>query len=235
MSAARFFVAGTDTGVGKTRVTAGLLAAGRSAGVAVAGMKPVASGAEIHEEGLVSADALMIAEASGQSTPYKTLNPYCLLDAISPHIAAYKHNIRIDTRKIGELASRIAARHELLLIEGAGGWYTPINETESMADIARALAAPVILVVALRLGCLNHARLTREAIRHSGCAMAGWIGTHIDEHFAASDENVATLERLLGAPPLAVLPHAIDPARDARHLIEAFSRLHPVRARGVNP
>lgn len=232
MTAARFFVAGTDTGVGKTRVTAGLLAAGRAAGLSVAGMKPVASGAEIHEGGLVSADALLIAEASGQTTPYNKLNPYCLLDAISPHIAANRSNIRIDIRKITEVACQIAARHELLLIEGAGGWYTPISDRESMADVTRALKAPVILVIALRLGCLNHAQLTREAIEHSGCTMAGWIGTHIDSHFAASHENVATLERLMGTPPLAVLPHAIDATRDAVHLRAALSRLHPPGVRG---
>ena len=232
MSAVRFFVAGTDTGVGKTRVAAGLLAAGRAAGLSVAGMKPVASGAEIHEGGLVSADALLIAEASGQTTPYQKLNPYCLLDAISPHIAANRTNIRIDIRKIADIANQIAARHELLLIEGAGGWYTPINDRESMADVAKALKAPVILVIALRLGCLNHARLTREAIEHSGCSMTGWIATHIDSHFAAADENVATLERLMHAPPLAVLPHAIDPTRDAVHLRVALSRLHPPAIRG---
>jgi dethiobiotin synthetase len=232
MSAVRFFVAGTDTGVGKTRVAAGLLAAGRAAGLSVAGMKPVASGAEIHEGGLVSADALLMAEASGQTTPYKKLNPYCLLDAISPHIAANRTNIRIDIRKIADIANQIAARHELLLIEGAGGWYTPISDRESMADVARALNAPVILVIALRLGCLNHAQLTREAIEHSGCSMIGWIATHIDSHFAAADENVATLERLMRMPPLAVLPHAIDAARDAVHLREALSRLHPSAVRG---
>ena len=232
MSAVRFFVAGTDTGVGKTRITAGLLAAGRAAGLSVAGMKPVASGAEIHEGGLVSADALLIAEASGQTTPYDKLNPYCLLDAISPHIAANRTNIRIDIRKIADIANQIAARHELLLIEGAGGWYTPISDRESMADVTKALKAPVILVIALRLGCLNHAQLTREAIEHCGCSMAGWIATHIDSHFAASEENIATLERLMRSPPLAVLPHAIDPARDVVRLREALSRLHPPRVHG---
>jgi dethiobiotin synthetase len=153
------------------------------------------------------------------------------LDAISPHIAANRANIRIDIRRIAEIATQLAARHELLLIEGAGGWHTPISDAESMADVARALNAPVILVIALRLGCLNHAQLSREAIGHSGCSMAGWIATRIDPHFAASEENVATLERLMGSPPLAVLPHAIDAARDAVHLREALSRLHPVRVR----
>lgn len=230
MSAAVYFVAGTDTAVGKTRVTAGLLAAGRAAGLKVAGMKPVASGAEIHRDGLVSADALQIAAASGQATPYKKLNPYCLLDAISPHIAANRQDIRIDIGKIGELASQIAGRHELLLIEGAGGWYTPISESESMADVARALGAPVILVVGLRLGCLNHARLTREAIEHGGCTLAGWIANRIDPHLAASAENLATLETLMGAPPLAVLPHAIDAVHDVQHLENALARLRAARA-----
>ena len=229
MNAAVYFVAGTDTAVGKTRVTAGLLAAGRAAGLKVAGMKPVASGAEIHQDGLVSADALQIAAASGQTTPYKKLNPYCLLDAISPHIAANRQNIQLDIRKIDEIAVQLAGRHELLLIEGAGGWYTPISESESMADLAKALGAPVILVVGLRLGCLNHARLTREAIERVGCTLAGWIANRIDPHLAASTENLATLERLMDAPPLAVLPHAINAAHDARHLQNALARLRPAR------
>ena len=231
MSAVVFFVAGTDTAVGKTRVTAGLLAAGRAAGLSVAGMKPVASGSEIHHDGLFNADALAIAAASGQTTAYGKLNPYCLLDAISPHIAANRQNIRIDTRKIDHIAAQLAARHQLLLIEGAGGWYTPISESESMADVAKSLGAPVILVVGLRLGCLNHARLTREAIEASGCTMAGWIANHIDPHLAAVTENLATLERLLGAPPLADLPHAINASHDAQHLRDAVLRLHPARSR----
>lgn len=231
MSAAVYFIAGTDTAVGKTRVTAGLLAAGRAAGLSVAGMKPVASGAEIHHDGLVNADALSIAAASGQTTAYRKLNPYCLLDAVSPHIAANRQNIRIDIRKIDEIAAQLAARHQLLLIEGAGGWYTPISESESMADMAKSLGAAVVLVVGLRLGCLNHARLTREAIEAGGCKMAGWIANHIDPHLAAVSENLATLEHLMGAPPLADLPHAINATRDAEHLRGALPHLHPPRSR----
>jgi dethiobiotin synthetase len=233
MTAAVYFVAGTDTGVGKTRVTAGILSAGRAAGLSVAGMKPVASGAEIRKDGPVSADALQIAAASGQTTPYKKLNPYCLIDAVSPHIAANRQCIRIDMGKIDEIATRISARHELLIIEGAGGWYTPISETESMADLARTLAAPIVLVVGVRLGCLNHARLTREAIHQSGCTMAGWIGNRIDPHFAASAENLATLEQLLGAPPLAVLPYAIDTTSDAKYFRDALTHLHPALVREI--
>ena len=226
MSAAVFFVTGTDTGVGKTRVTTGILAVGRAAGLSVAGMKPIASGAEYREGHLVSDDALRIARASGQATPYEELNPYCLIDAVSPHIAANRQHIRIDIGKIGEIAAGIATQHDLLLIEGAGGWYAPISATESMATLARALAAPVLLIVGMRIGCLNHARLTREAIEHSGCRPAGWIANRIDPHFAASAENLAMLERLLGAPPLAVLPYSIDTTHDAPHLRGALAHLH---------
>jgi len=232
VSAKVYFITGTDTSVGKTRVTAGLLAAGRAEGLKVAGMKPVASGAELRADGPVSADALMIAAASGQATPYKKLNPYCLIDPISPHIAADRQQIQIEIAKIAEIARQIAARHDLLLIEGAGGWYTPISATESMADLALRLRADVVLVVALRLGCLNHARLTREAIERGGARIAGWIANRTDAHFTACAENLATLERLLAAPPLAVVPHSVSAAHDAEHLRDALLRLHPARNRG---
>lgn len=229
MSDTSFFVTGTDTGVGKTRVTAALLAAAREAGLKAAGMKPVAAGAEQREGRLVSDDALRIAAASGQGTTYDDLNPFCLLEPVSPHIAADRANIRIDIDRIVEISRRIALAHELLLIEGAGGWYTPVGNKSSMADLAKALAAPIVLVVGLRLGCLNHARLTREAIERSGCRFAGWIASHVEPRFAAGEENLATLADLLGAPPLGVLPFEPDSVRDARHLREALLRLRSAR------
>ncbi len=220
---AAYFIAGTDTGVGKTRITTGLLAAGRAAGLKVAGMKPVAAGAEWHDGRLINADAAMIADVSGQNTPYEWLNPYCLADAVSPHIAAQRANRRIDIRVIAAAAGRLAADCELFLIEGAGGWHAPISASESMADVARALEVPVLLVVGLKLGCLNHARLTRAAIRESACRYAGWAGSQIDPDFAAVEENCATLEQLLEAPPIAILPHQPDRAGDA-HLLAAALR-----------
>ena len=223
---AHYFIAGTDTGVGKTRVTAGLLAAGKALGLHVAGMKPVASGGYMHDGRLVSSDALTIAASSGQSTPYEELNPYCLLEPVSPHIAAYRANIRPDIGTISAISCRIGSGQDLLLIEGAGGWYAPINESETMADLALALGAPVILVVGLKLGCLNHARLSLEAIRRSGIEFAGWIANGIDAEFAAPAENLATLERIFGGIALAILPYSIDARRDmiplqavAKHLI----------------
>ncbi len=222
---ASFFIAGTDTGVGKTRVTAGLLAAGRAAGLRVAGMKPVAAGAEWHDGRLINADAVMIADVSGQNTPYEWLNPYCLPDALSPHIAARRANVRIDIRVITAAARHIGAGQQLFLIEGAGGWHAPISSGESMADVARALGVPVLLVVGLKLGCLNHARLTHAAILGSGCRFAGWAGSQIDPDFAALEDNCATLEQLLAAPPIAILPYRPDRSADAPLLTAALPRL----------
>ena len=224
-SLAAYFVAGTDTGVGKTRVTAGLLAAGRSEGLNVAGMKPVAAGAERHDGRYFSEDAGLIAASSGQSTPYELLNPYCLPDPVSPHIAAKRVNIALDIDLIVTNARMIAADRALFLVEGAGGWYAPISDRESMADVAVALGFPVLLVVGLKLGCLNHARLTREAIERCGCRFAGWIGSAVDPEFQACDENLTTLNRLLGAAPLAILPHAYDSTHDATSLHAALDKL----------
>lgn len=220
-----YFIAGTDTGVGKTRVTTGLLAAGRAAGLKVAGMKPVAAGAQLHDGRLINADAAMIADVTGQDTPYDLLNPYCLPDAVSPHIAAQRAHRPIDIGVIATGARQIGAGNQLFLIEGAGGWYAPISARESMADVARALEVPVLLIVGLKLGCLSHARLTFEAILGSGCRFAGWAGSQIDPDFAALEENCATLEQLLAAPPLAILPHQSDQRADARQLTGALARL----------
>ncbi len=229
MTGEAYFIAGTDTGVGKTRVTAGLLAAGRAAGLRVTGMKPVASGAEPVSGRMASADALQLAAASGQTADYGDLNPYCLEMAVSPHIAAKLANIVIDIGKIVTISRKLQAQSDLLLIEGAGGWYTPLSEQESMADLARALGVPVLLVVGLRLGCLNHARLSLEAIRHGGCCFAGWIGSRIDPEFMAPAENLATLIHLLGCEPFALLPHAARSDGDAAHLRGALRRLRASR------
>lgn len=233
MNAPAYFVAGTDTGVGKTRVTAALLAAGRSAGMTVVGMKPVASGAERIDGQMASADALQLAAASGQSTAYDDLNPYCLEEAISPHIAAKMANIDVSIPKIVAISRRLRAQADLLLIEGAGGWYTPISAQETMAELARALGSPVLLVVGLKLGCLNHARLTLEAIGRSGCGFAGWIGNRIDPGFAAVEENLATLNQLMGTAALGLLPHALEIGNDAALMRATLVRLLASRSRQI--
>ena len=222
---AAYFIAGTDTGVGKTRVTGGLLRAARELKASVAGMKPVAAGSITKDGRQISEDALFIEQNAGQIAPYELLNPYCLPEALSPHIAADRVGISIDIARIVSCAQQLAQERNLLLVEGAGGWYAPISATESMADVARALGIPVVLVVGLRIGCLNHARLSAQAIERCGCTLQGWVGSQPEPQFAARDENIATLTRLLGTAPMALLPYAPDWSGDALELRAAAAAL----------
>ena len=222
---AAYFVAGTDTGVGKTRVTGGLLKAARELGARAAGMKPVAAGSILQDGRQISEDAAYIAHNSQQISPYELLNPYCVPEPISPHIAAVRAGVRIEVGRIVRSAHQLSGDADLLLIEGAGGWYAPISELETMADVARALAVPVLLVVGLRLGCLNHALLSAQAIERCGCALRGWIGSQVEPQFSAAAENIATLTQLLGAAPLALLTHAPDPGGDSAQLRAAAASL----------
>jgi dethiobiotin synthetase len=196
------FIAGTDTEVGKTRVTVGLVRALAGAGLKVAVMKPVAAGAVETAEGLRNADALDLIGAANVEAPYASVNPFCLVEPTSPHIAARSAGIRIDTAVIRQRCVALASTADLVVVEGAGGWLAPISETETMEDVARALSLPVILVVGLRLGCLNHALLTAQAVRAAGLPFAGWIANHVQPRFAHAKDNIALLERRLPAPLL---------------------------------
>jgi dethiobiotin synthetase len=193
------FIAGTDTGVGKTYIAAAMVRALVREGMRVAVMKPVAAGAEVTPEGLRNADALALAQAANVARPYALVNPFCLPLAASPHIAALNAGIRIDLAAIRRASDCDA---EVLVVEGAGGWLAPISDIETMADVAKTLRLPVILVVGLRLGCLNHALLTAESIASSGLPLAGWIANHMQPDFAHAAENIALLERRLDAPLL---------------------------------
>jgi dethiobiotin synthetase len=212
MSARGIFITGTDTGVGKTVIACALVRALRAQGVRVAVMKPVAAGATRTPSGLRNADALALMEAAGTGARarYEVVNPYCFEPAVSPDIAAEEAGIEIDLGKIRERFSTLAAQADWVVVEGAGGWLAPIGPRRTMANLARALAVPVLVVVGLRLGCLNHAQLTRLAIEARGTSFAGWVGNGIDPAMARRAENVRALERLLGEPPLAVLPYARD-------------------------
>jgi dethiobiotin synthetase len=196
------FIAGTDTEVGKTHVTVGLVRALAGAGFEVAVMKPVAAGAVETPDGLRNDDALALIGAANVEAPYQTINPFCFAEPASPHIAARSTGIRIDTAAIRRECARLAAAADLVVVEGAGGWLAPISESETMEDVARALELPVILVVGLRLGCLNHALLTARAVRAAGLNLAGWIANHVQPDFAHAKDNVALLERHLPAPLL---------------------------------
>jgi dethiobiotin synthetase len=204
---AGLFVTGTDTGVGKTLVSVSLVKALARHGVRVAVMKPIASGSEHTPEGLRNADALALMEASNVRSPYSAVNPYCFEPAISPHIAAKEAGISIDPSVIRDQYDILANHADIVVTEGAGGWYVPISAELSMSDLPRVLETPVLLVVGLRLGCLNHALLTRRAIEACGAEFGGWVGNCLDPKLERSEDNLATLEHRLGCEPLAVFPY----------------------------
>ena len=220
MSARGFFVAGTDTGVGKTLATCALLARARADGLRATGMKPVAAGCVSTLDGLRNEDALALMAQSGVAADYATVNPIALPDPLSPHLAAARAGVAIDLAPAIAAYARLAAAADVVLVEGAGGWLAPLSDALAMNDLARRLALPVVLVVGLRLGCLNHAQLTVRAIAADGLRLAGWIGSRIDPHMACVDENVDTLRRRLPAPCLGVLPWApgADPSTLAEHV-----------------
>lgn len=225
MSAGRgLFVTGTDTGVGKTIVACALVRGFAALGERVAVMKPIASGAVRTPEGLRSADALELMRAANVTLSYADINPYCFEPAISPHIAANEAKVSVDSGKIVEYFRRLSGAADRVVVEGAGGWLAPISDTQSMADLARALALPVVLTVGLKLGCLNHAQLTREAIGRSALDFAGWIGCAVDPTMERAHENLATLEQRLGERALALVPYS--PATIASlALVEAAARI----------
>jgi dethiobiotin synthetase len=210
------FITGTDTGVGKTVVTAGLVRLAADRGQRVVGLKPVASGAVRTPEGLRNEDAMALAAAGNVPLPYGLINPFCFEPAIAPHLAAADAGVRLPVSDLLEWYGRASGDADLACVEGAGGWRVPLHPEGFLSDLPEQLGMGVILVVGLRLGCLNHARLTAEAIERAGrCRLLGWIGNCIDPGFARLDDNLATLDRLLGAPALAILPQLEAPRAGA--------------------
>lgn len=206
-----FFITGTDTGVGKTLVTAALLRALRESGLRVAGMKPIAAGSMAGPEGLANDDALLLQAESSARHPYGDVNPWLFEPAIAPHIAAAEAGIAIDLARIATAHARLAASSDIVLAEGAGGFLVPLDAHRSMAEIPVLLRMDVILVVGLRLGCLNHALLTAEAIAARGLALAGWVGNGVDPQFARREANLETLKARLPAPCLGIVPWMEQP------------------------
>lgn len=194
-----WFITGTDTGVGKTRISEALLQALVRGGHTALGMKPVASGAHLTSAGLRNEDAERLLAAGTTAVTYDDLNPYVFEPAIAPHAAAARIGVSIDIDTICERFKRLQAMAAWLVVEGAGGWRVPIGAGRYMSDIATALQLPVVLVVGLRLGCINHTLLTVDAIRRDGCSFFGWVGNPIDPTFAA-EETIATLSEQIGAP-----------------------------------
>jgi dethiobiotin synthetase len=212
MAIQKFFVAGTDTDCGKTLVTCALLRAAALAGYSTVGMKPLAAGAEQTAEGLRNDDALKLQAASTLALAYEQINPVCLPDALSPHLSAQRAGKRVRVERLaGFCQGLLMKRADLTLIEGAGGWRVPINDREFMSDLVRQLQMPVILVVGMKLGCLNHALLTAEAISRDGLTLAGWIATARDPDMLCVDENLATLRDIMPFPMIGAIPWLSDP------------------------
>lgn len=208
-SASGYFVTGTDTGVGKTAVALGLMHCLQAQGYRVAGMKPVASGCETTPAGLRNADALQLQRQSSVATDYALVNPYAFAPAIAPHIAAQQAGVRIELDTIQSAYTELAAQMDRVVVEGVGGWLVPLNERETLADLACKLELPVILVVGIRLGCLNHALLSAAAIGHAGLQLAGWVANRLPPEADCAGENINALKSRLPAPLLGIVP-ALD-------------------------
>lgn len=208
MTPRRFFVTGTDTGAGKTLITAALLLNARAFGLSAVGLKPVSAGCSLVNGQLVNDDALLLQRYASEPLDYAEVNPVALEPALAPHIAAHRAGIGLRAAGLAAAVTRVASKgHDVLLVEGAGGWLTPLNDTETMANVAATLGYPVILVVNMRLGCLNHALLTAQAVQSAGLSLAGWVANSTGPPMEAFDENVQTLERRLNCLRLGTVPY----------------------------
>jgi dethiobiotin synthetase len=208
------FVTGTDTGIGKTMVSAALLAALNAGGRRAVGMKPVASGCESTPDGWRNDDASALLAQSHGKPDYALVNPFALREPVAPHIAARDSGMEIVLSSIDAAFAALSTNTDCVIVEGVGGWSVPLSDTLMQSDLVRSLKLPVILVVGIRLGCINHALLSARAIIADGCELIGWIGNRIDPRMLRVDENIATLRARISAPCFGILPFAAD--RDAR-------------------
>jgi dethiobiotin synthetase len=210
----RYFITGTDTDCGKTLVTLGFMQLCRERSLSTAGMKPVAAGALRTRGGLLNSDALAIQEQCNPPLGYRSVNPYCFEPAVAPHLAAAQADTRIDLDMLEQAYGKLAQSHQAVVVEGVGGWKVPLNEEQDSADLCRRLNLPVVLVVGLRLGCINHSLLTVESIEASGVPLLGWVANHIDANMALAEDNIQTLKRRIKAPLLGRIPRLDNPRAD---------------------
>jgi dethiobiotin synthetase len=210
MSSAGFFVTGTDTGIGKTHVSVSLIRLLRARGLRVVGMKPVASGAERLGGNWQNEDALALMAASSPALPYDWVNPYVFEAPVSPHLAAAQAGRRVELAHLIAAYRRLTAFADCVIVEGAGGWRVPLNPDEDIADLAVQLGLPVLQVVGMRLGCINHACLTQAAMQAKGVWIAGWVANHLERELPCREEVLATLTDRLGEPPLGELGFVDD-------------------------
>ena len=202
-----YFVTGTDTGVGKTLVTSAMLYGYSQQGLKTAGMKPVAAGCAEQNGRLVSEDVAMLVLAGNVMAELEQHNPYAFAPPIAPHIAAQRVNEIIKPRVIQAAYQELSTLAEVVIVEGVGGFRVPLGEQFDTADLAQILNIRVVLVVGMRLGCINHTLLTVEAIQARGLELAGWVANRIDPNMAAFEENLQTLDQHISAPCLGVLPY----------------------------
>ncbi len=221
------FITGTDTGIGKTYVSVTLLQALRAQGHTAIGMKPIASGCTITVNGLRNEDALALQVACNPRPDYAEINPVALLAPVSPHLAAAIEATRIELAPIHQAFATLQAQAQHVIVEGVGGWLAPLREDLSVADLVRSMDLPVILVVGLRLGCLNHALLSARAILADGCTLLGWIGNAVDPTMRAREGNLDTLRHLLPAPCLGILEHQPDSSQQIGALDAAVLSIQP--------
>lgn len=201
-----YFVIGTDTNVGKTYIASALVQHFVRLGFKTIGMKPVASGCELNQQGeLINEDALALINASNVSAPLDLINPYRFAPAIAPHIAASQAGLVIDFDAITQAYTQLKRLSEVVIVEGAGGFFVPLNATQTLADLAVQLNIPIILVVGMRLGCINHALLTVEALQARGLTLAGWVANQMDPHFEMFEENLGSLKMRIIPPCLSVV------------------------------
>ncbi|MGV8922405.1 MAG: dethiobiotin synthase [Thermomonas sp.] len=205
------YVSGTDTGIGKTLASSALLHALRGHGLRAIGMKPVASGCEQVGGQWRNADALALLAASDPKPAYADMNPYALPLPLAPELAAGDAGVEVSLPAMLAAHARLAAQADALVVEGVGGWAAPLSATLMQADFVQALRIPVLLVVGMRLGCLNHALLSARAITHDGAHLAGWIASHVDPGMERVEDNLRMLRERLPAPCWGVLPHGTDP------------------------
>ncbi|HEY8355477.1 MAG TPA: dethiobiotin synthase [Methylophilaceae bacterium] len=213
-----YFITGTDTGVGKTMIAAALIHKIVLAGKRVAGMKPVASGAEPAEGGLLNEDVRQLRAAANVDAPHALVNPYVFAPPIAPHLAARDAGIELSTERVLEAYDGLQALAELVVVEGAGGFLVPLNDRQDMGDLAAALGLPVVLVVGMRLGCINHALLSVAAIEARGLPLAGWVANVVDAGMARLEDNLVSLRQRIDAPCLGLVPHLT--AGDFRQVAE---------------
>ena len=225
------FVTATDTNAGKTWIALGLMSALQRRRLRVAGMKPVASGCVQTEQGWRNSDALMLLRQSDLPLAYQDVNPYGFGPAIAPHIAAEESGTQIDLNRIATAYERLSRAADFMVVEGIGGWRAPLTETLSLRDLAAALGLPVVLVVGLRLGCINHALLTAEAVARDGIPFAGWIANQVDPDYRRIPQTIATLKAGIKAPCLAQMPWL--PALSADRVGTHFNHAADLFRRGI--